>query len=170
MYALNVWTFTYIWCLVHFSLGGEGVEVWRGASHLKRERNRTGKTERARRWLKTDRNICHPRRDEKNRVRSSEGWERDIVKKRGEETWREMKRGSGGIIMTKWHENDRSMGHVYPQERASERDSGESGGGEVTADWRVTLFMGKGEIEGYWCEDGEERWRETARDGEGFWL
>lgn len=48
----------------------EGVDVWRGASHLEEEREMTGEIERARRrgnvlerWLKTDRNICHPRRE-----------------------------------------------------------------------------------------------------------
>lgn len=32
-----------------------------------------------------------------------------------------MEQGSGGIIMTKWQEDDRSMGHVYPQEKEWER-------------------------------------------------
>lgn len=54
-----------------------------------------------------------------------------------------MKRSSEGIIMTKWQEDDRSMGHVYPQERESKRDGEESGGREATALWRVTLFTGR---------------------------
>lgn len=65
------------------------------------------------------------------------------AKKRRERTYREMKRSSEGIIMTKWQEDDRSMGHVYPQERESKRDGEESGGREATALWRVTLFTGR---------------------------
>lgn len=50
-----------------------------GEGHLQGEREMTRKIERARRrgdifkrWLNTNRNICHPWRDEKKRVRSTE--------------------------------------------------------------------------------------------------
>jgi len=129
----------------------DGWMLGKGTSYLEGEIEMTWKIEGVKRGgsvperrLKTERRIGHNWRDWKKRARWTKAWgrERDRMRERREGTRREIVKGSGGI-MTKWQEDDRSMGHFYPQERESDRDGGESGGEEATVDWRVTLFTAR---------------------------
>lgn len=89
---------------------------------------------------------------------------RDRAKEQGEGTWRKIDRSSEGVMMTKWQEDDRDMGHVYPQE-----EEAGSGGKECRQNWwqqtegSLCLRGRDG------CVEGGERWRKTAPDGEKLW-